>query len=131
VSLQAAGRQVQRVEKFGVLGGVSDQTLMKYAYQRGMVIITHDRDFIHNVRELALPVVGVIRLCLGTFKSIPRLTLDLQVKPPFLLQAAPIDHTMSAFDVTMFDVDMGRKKQKREQFYRKWNATAEQWTSNL
>jgi len=91
--LRARGKVISSVAAEGLVGQ-SDSQILRLAYSRGWVVVTHDRDFGSLVLQEGQPYVGIIYLrpghilasfvlqILAAVDSLPR-----GLAPPFLLTA--------------------------------------------
>jgi predicted nuclease of predicted toxin-antitoxin system len=92
-ALVSAGKDVRTVYEEG-LAGSSDAEIIRHAFQRGRVIVTHDNDFGMLAIYANEPYVGIVFLRPGhmapsfVLRSIEAMESTIaEVEPPFLLVA--------------------------------------------
>jgi predicted nuclease of predicted toxin-antitoxin system len=98
--LRENGGNVQAVLEEGLVGQ-SDQAILRWAYQSGRVVLTHDSDFGSLAIAQSQSFIGIIYLRPGhirgeftiqTLEFIAKQQLD--VRPPFIVVAARTGQTV-------------------------------------
>ena len=93
-ALAAQGKDVCAAVAEG-LGGRSDETILRFAHDRGRVVLTHDSDFGLLAVRHGVPYVGIVYLRPGHIS--PAFVLEMlaavesapitEVTPPFMIVA--------------------------------------------